>query len=407
MKRTRYRGIMEIEPGRYEIRSRGIDPATGNRKEVTHRVSCSLREAHERQTKWKQEIEEGATRAARVRLGDYAASWLSSKAPLLKPSTRRKYATTLDLHILPALGDMYLDALRPLDVQEWVSAQQAKGRAGWSIVNDLRVLRTVCRDAMADLDLPRDPVARVRAPRGREYTSSDPNCLDAAELGKLVDALRTHEPEWLAVVMTMGFTGLRFGEVSALKWGDVDWSGTLIRIERSNWKGIITDTKTHKDRSVPMVPELADVLREHRRRQIEAQHPGLAAGWIFPTRAGGIHKGSILVPILARTVPKAGIAKRLTPHGLRRTFNDLCRRVASGVVVRGIMGHATEAMTEHYSFVSASEKLAASTNVLRLVTEAKQQQAQSEKGEQKGEPSDRAQHGSPDSPGITGGAARI
>jgi hypothetical protein len=59
-------------------------------------------------------------------------------------------------------------------------------------------------------------------------------------------------------------------------------------------------------------------------------------------------------------------------------------------------------MTEHYSFVSPSEKLAASRNVLRLVTEA----AAAEKGGEKGEPSDRVPSGPTDSSKIFGGAGQ-
>jgi integrase len=58
---------------------------------------------------------------------------------------------------------------------------------------------------------------------------------------------------------------------------------------------------------------------------------------------------------------------RITIHGLRRTFNNLCRQVAAGQVVRAITGHVTDAMTVHYSHVDKSEKHAAADRVLQLV----------------------------------------
>ena len=51
-----------------------------------------------------------------------------------------------------------------------------------------------------------------------------------------------------------------------------------------------------------------------------------------------------------------GIEIRLTPHGLRRTWNDLGRRLAKGIVVRSILGHGSEAMTDHYSVVDDGER---------------------------------------------------
>jgi hypothetical protein len=54
-------------------------------------------------------------------------------------------------------------------------------------------------------------------------------------------------------------------------------------------------------------------------------------------------------------------------HGLRRTFNNLSRQVAGEIVTRSITGHVTQAMTEHYSHVAGTEKLASAGQIVRLV----------------------------------------
>jgi hypothetical protein len=145
-------------------------------------VQCALKKALALQAQWKKEIESGVLDGPeRVRLRDYARSWLTTKAPLLKPSTRAKYATSLDLHILPALGDYYLDALHSRDVKTWVASQVTKGLAGWTVINNFRCLRTLCRDAIVDLLLTHDPVARVKLPEGKLYDDLDPNLLTADE----------------------------------------------------------------------------------------------------------------------------------------------------------------------------------------------------------------------------------
>jgi integrase len=71
--------------------------------------------------------------------------------------------------------------------------------------------------------------------------------------------------------------------------------------------------------------------------------------------------------VFQRVVPAAELEKHLTPHGLRRTFNDLARRVANREVVQAMTGHTTEAMFTHYSMVDAEEKKAVQAGVLRLV----------------------------------------
>ena len=71
-----------------------------------------------------------------------------------------------------------------------------------------------------------------------------------------------------------------------------------------------------------------------------------------------------------RSKPPALAGGGVTSHGLRRTANDLLRRIATGEVTRAIVAHATTAMTEHYSHVDRNEKKRAMEGVLRLVTGA-------------------------------------
>ena len=74
------------------------------------------------------------------------------------------------------------------------------------------------------------------------------------QLDKLARAI---PPQWYAVFATMSFTGLRFGEASALMWDDIDHKHGLIYIRRGNWRGQVVEPKTAKSRrSVPMVPQL-------------------------------------------------------------------------------------------------------------------------------------------------------
>ena len=173
---------------------------------------------------------------------------------------------------------------------------------------------------------------------------------------------------WRAAAWVMAFTGLRWGELSALRWDDIDPGAGVIRVQRSNWKGRAVAPKTRRSRrTVPLLPEVADELAAHHKRMVTTQHPGLGSGLIWPTMKGTMHAGSPLGRALDRAT-KATKATRITPHALRRTFNDLARRVADGMVVRAITGHVTEALTEHYSVVDASEKMRAAAGVLRLVT---------------------------------------
>jgi len=267
----------------------------------------------------------------------------------------------LDHHILPALGNFYVDAISPQDVILWRDAQYAKA----STVNSrLRVLRALLRDAQADLGLPRDPCARVRT-----LPENPPvgNRLKPEDLQRVLAYLRESEPDWYPLFLTMALTGARFGEVSALRWDDVDEDANVIWIRRSQWQGRVGTTKTGKVRDVPLPPPLKAVLKQHRQRLVRNQAPGLSEGLLFPSRVGTHPRNASLRKPLERALNAAGVADRFTLHGFRRTWNNLLRQVASGAITRSMIGHETEEMFLHYSHIERDEKQGAVERALALV----------------------------------------
>ncbi len=183
-------------------------------------------------------------------------------------------------------------------------------------------------------------------------------------------------PDWYAAVLLDVIAGLRWGELSALRWEDIDEQEGVIKVRRGNDKGReVSSTKTGDDEDepklVPLLPIVADVLRERRAQMLREQHPGIAAGWIFPTAKGTLHKGTPLRPVLDRACSACGTKRRITTHGLRHVANDLLRRVADGEVVRAIIGHSTPQMTHHYSHVDAGEKMLAAKGALALISAGK------------------------------------
>ena len=203
-------------------------------------------------------------------------------------------------------------------------------------------------------------------------TDEEPNLLTAEELGRVLVAFKEDEPKFYPLTATLAFTGERYGEATATKWGDIDEEAGVIRVRRAQWRGIVGTTKTGTVRSVPLVPELKMVLREHRARLASSGLSVLDSDWVFPGEDGGLLPRVWLRWALIRVLKKVGITKRVTTHGLRRTFNNLSRQVAGEIVTRSITGHVTAAMTEHYSHVGKDEKLAAAGSIVRMVFEKKE-----------------------------------
>jgi len=371
------RGVTKLRDGLFLIRIQTKDPRTGMPVDVRRRVRCrTAAEAAAEQSKLLVEVQTGRETRERVRLREYAASWMTGRLPSLKASTRRRYADGLDRHILPALGDFYLDMLKPEDVHAWF-ASAAQESAPATVNGYLRLLKTIMRDAVSEHGLPRDPTARTRAipeRRRAELESDEPvNMLSSEELGKFLATLKARHPQWYALVFTQFATARRFGEVSALRWEDIDWDRGRIRVRRAQWRTIVDTPKTDRAVTVPLTEELRDVLQSWRQELLGTQHRHIHTGWVFPSRAGKPHhNASCMRKAFVDCLQEMGLARRFSSHGLRRTANDLLRRVATAEVTRAITGHVTAAMTEHYSHVDPAEKKAAVEGMLRLVQSATQ-----------------------------------
>ncbi len=362
-------GIKQLKKGLYLVRATRVDPKTGRRRDVKRKVRCmSLQAAARARDELQEEIARAAPKPGRVRLADYATSWLTGKLPMLKPSTQARYGRDLD-RLVADLGDIYLDALSPEDVQGWIG-EKSEIWAPATVNGCLRVLKTMMADADAHRDLPKNPVARIRALPERPDTESDEprNLLSADEMARFLETLQERFPQWHTLVFTQFATARRFGEVAALRWEDIDEERGVVKIRRAHWNGHVSTTKTGNRVTAPLTDELKDLLHEWRQQMVRTKHRHLDSGWIFPSRAGKPHlNASCMRKAFVDCLEQIGVKRDFSSHGLRRTANDLLRRVASGQVTRAITGHVTEAMTEHYSHVDAAEKRKAAEGMLTLL----------------------------------------
>jgi integrase len=343
-------GIERLGPSRFRIRVQARDKRTKRRLSRTETLeNATAAQARARLAEVRREVRGGRVGRSRPRLLGYATSWLEQRAGLLKPSVVAKYGNSLLRHIGPRMGEMYVDEIVPGDVQRYVSDRMAAGGAGNTILNELRLLRVLAKDSLAEGVAARNWADRVRPPPVRSYDEERPNLLGAGQLGLVLGAV---PPQWRTLVGLMALTGLRWGEASGLRWEDLDDAAGVIRVRRGNWKGVVTTPKTERSRRIVPIP------------------PGLKrdgrAGWMFPTSDGQLHRGTPLVKVMRKACEAAGVPYT-TPHGLRRTFNNLARQVTTDQILKSMMGHATDGMTQHYSLVGADEKRRAQSAVLALI----------------------------------------
>ena len=272
---------------------------------------------------------------ARVSVGEWATEWFAGQLHL-KPSTRHRYGSLLRVQVLPAWQDVPLSKVSHSAVQTWCNQLEAGGLAGSTVRQAHRVLALVLALAVRDKRIPSNPAEGVKLPRA---VSRDKRFLSAAEVHRLAEAAGRDQ----LIVLMLAYTGLRFGELAALRVGRVDLMRRRLDIAESvtevNGEATFGDPKTHQRRSVPLPRFLLD------------QVTALVAGkgphdLVFTAREGGVLR---LMNFRRRSFDPAARAAGLaglTPHELRHTAASLAVQSGANVkAVQRMLGHASAAMT--------------------------------------------------------------
>jgi integrase len=386
-RRTKTRGVKSLGDGKYELRIYVTDPKTGRQKELERIVEAeSVTEAAAKRLALRSEYLEqrNATRPPRPesRLADAVTSWLGSVASSLKPSTRSTYATACDCWI-DALGDYLLDRIEPGDVRQVLDRWRAEGLSTDTVNGRLRVLKTFAKATKCTWMI-EDLTSRTKTVHEVEDDEDEGRGLELHELRSWLEVGPTARtdaswPRWWALLETLAWTGMRFGEASALEWRDVDLEGGSLRVRRAVWRGEVGHPKARASRREIALPdELVTLLREHRDRMLREQAAGVELALVFPSPfAGRVSKRGVVAHtsntgarkamLTVCATAKINLAGRPTLHCLRHTLNNLVRQQAPEIVRQAIIGHADETIGERYSKVGVDEKRAALSAVVALV----------------------------------------
>lgn len=271
------------------------------------------------------------------RVGDALRNYLRDVERHCAHSTARDYASAVHTHLLPAFGDRRLDALTVAALREFIRAWPHSHKR---LRTALTPLRHVLADAYADGVVERDPFQRLRLPSDRHRTPAEPDPFTPEELQDIVAACP--DAAVTRLVRFAASTGLRISELIALEWSDVDFSKSLVRVQRAVVRGRLKPvTKTPAgDRAVTLLPTAATALIEER----EAQARIAGRIWRHP-RTGRPYPGDAELRALWQSaVRRAGVRYR-PPQQLRHTYASwLLTAGEDPSWIARQMGHADWAM---------------------------------------------------------------
>jgi integrase len=199
--------------------------------------------------------------------------------PILKLSTRKRYRSTLDLHLLPAFGGARLCDIRTVEVQRFI-LQKFDNGLGWETCNHLRNLmsKIFANAKKWGHFAGENPALGVDLPEKR--SSRQKQVLMADQVARLLAILR--EPVRTMVLIAV-LTGLRVGEILGLRWQDVDFGRGELRVEQAVYRGSVGSPKTRGSRRTLPLPEaLVSALEALAARSLAASPESL----VFATRNG-------------------------------------------------------------------------------------------------------------------------
>ena len=260
-----------------------------------------------------------------------------------KPSTVSAKEGLLKVHLIPFFGRMRMDAIGPAELERYKAAKLEQGLHRKSINNHLTALRKLLNLAVEWGALERAP--RVRAFRIKHEFVSEDEYLSFEEADRLV---RAASPEWRPFIVVALRTGLRVGELLALRWQDVDLVAGHLVVRRTLWRDLEGPPKGGQNRKVPLSDEAVATLKAHRH---------LRGPYVFCDERGVRLSHSMVKDVVPSTCRKAQLGKRVTTHGLRHTFaSHLVMRGASLKAVQELLGHESIEMTLRYSHLTPDVK---------------------------------------------------
>jgi integrase len=334
-------------------------------KQKWETIGPSRREAERALTARKREVDTGTWREpSSETLASYAERWLAHRDPArvggggrtrLSPSTFEGYRLNVRRHVLPRLGDRALSSLRTEDVDRHNAELEADGKAPGTVRNVIVPLRKMLADAVRQGLIVSNPAARADLPPAQDFAGKEipPAHTDTIRRGLLalapLDPLRREADLFFVCLFDVALgTGLRLGELRALRWRDVDRDRRLIRVERAYSRQGLRKPKTDSSiRSVPLFPSVETAFRELAARAVERGRYAPEELVFGSMRGTPLHPSNFRQRVWDPALCRAGLdGEGYRFHDLRHTC--VSRLVAAGAdvkLVQAVAGHANPLIT--------------------------------------------------------------
>lgn len=279
-------------------------------------------------------------KGGQVPFGEFAQQWIDDN-PRLGPRSRETYERNLRLHLAP-LAETPLVALSPSTVRSWY-AEALRGKGGkTSVGQSYRLLRAVMNAAVREGHVAKNPcqVPGAGTTRARRRAVASPE-----QVQKLVDEI---PGPYKAAVVLAAWSGLRRGEILALRRDDLDLEAATVSVHRNQVELLAGrqrfDSRPKTDagyRTIALPPHVLPVLKAHLEQYAGPRR-------LFVSSTGGLMPGDTLTQAFSRARDRVGM-DGFRFHDLRHTGQTLA--AATGATLADLMkrlGHSSPAAAMRY-----------------------------------------------------------
>lgn len=250
-------GCYKRKDGRWEAYVIYTDPDTGKEKKKSFYGKEKYgQDAKRKLNEFITKLESGDySDISKITLEGWLKKFLEVYCAHLAETTKEGYENYIFNHIIPVLGRLKLNEVKPLHIQRFYNEEREKGYSGTTILQEHRILHKAFKKAIGDGLISKNPCDGVDAPKPDDY---NPTVYTEEQFTSLLDKLKGHRME--AFILIAGMCGLRRGELLGLTWQDIDLDKGIISVKRNvvpTSKGNITKKpKTKKSEREIAIPSI-------------------------------------------------------------------------------------------------------------------------------------------------------
>jgi len=278
------------------------------------------------------------------KFSEYAEIFLATYSKLHhKETTVDSYRSSLKNHILPVFGQMHLDEITRKDIKDFIFKKQHEGLAANTVRIARAYISSVFTQAVDDEIISINPAANTGRYIKKRESRDHIKPLTWEEKDIFEKTAQDEYPRHFPLLLCALRTGMREGELIALKPGDIDFKGGFIEVRRNCVNGRISTPKNGKTRRVEISDQLSRVLKSY---LIERKKETLKKGWREPSewlfyneKGGMVNPTNLRNRVFNKILEKAGL-RRIRFHDLRHTYATLRIQTGHNIAdVRDQMGH--------------------------------------------------------------------